>query len=167
MQVASSFGLEMLPIRLDVNRLKQFRVACLIETYAPDLPPPTFQIVRGLSTAGIELTNAAGEVTRLTEAELLQTWHGQVYLFHRRGLEFRSILAPGRQHPQVWALQRRLGELGYLQESPSGFFDEPTTEAVRRFQKDHSLQIDGTAGPATKMVLYHLVGRSLAEGQQE
>jgi hypothetical protein len=38
---------------------------------------------------------------------------------------------------------------------------------VRRFQKDHSLQIDGTAGPATKMVLYHLVGRSLAEGQQE
>jgi general secretion pathway protein A len=167
MQVASSFGLEMLPVRIDVNRLKQFRVACLVETYAPDLPGPTFQIVRGISSAGIELTDAAGEIKRLTEAEFVKNWPGQVYLFHRRGLEFRSILAPGRQHPQVWALQQRLGELGYLQEPPSGFFDEPTTEAVRRFQKDHALQVDGTAGPATKMVLYHLVGRSLAEGRQE
>ena len=167
MQVASSFGLEMLPIRLDVNRLKQFRVACVVETHAPDLPAPTFQIMRSVSSAGIELTDAAGELKRVTEAEFVQNWHGQVYLFHRRGLEFRSILAPGRQHPQVWALQRRLGELGYLQEPPSGFFDEPTAEAVRRFQRDHSLQVDGTAGPATKMVLYHLVGHSLAEGRQE
>jgi general secretion pathway protein A len=167
LQVASSFGLEMLPIRIDVNRLKQFRVACVVETYAPDLPAPRFQIVRGISSAGIELTDAAGEIQRLTEAEFVKHWHGQVYLFHRRGLEFRNILAPGRQHPQVWALQQRLGELGYLQEPPSGFFDEPTTEAVRRFQKDHALQVDGTAGPATKMVLYHLVGRSLAEGRQE
>ncbi|MDQ3829960.1 MAG: AAA family ATPase [Candidatus Tectomicrobia bacterium] len=167
LQVASSFGLEMLPVRIDVNRLKQFRVACVVETYTPDLPAPRFQIVRGISSAGIELTDAAGEIQRLTEAEFVKHWPGQVYLFHRRGLEFRSILAPGRQHPQVWALQQRLGELGYLQEPPSGFFDEPTTEAVRRFQKDHALQVDGTAGPATKMVLYHLVGRSLAEGRQE
>jgi general secretion pathway protein A len=167
MQVASSFGLEILPTHIDVNRLKQFRVACLVETYALDRPGLTFQIVRGISSAGIELTDAAGEIKRLTEAEFVKNWHGQVYLFHRRGLEFRSILAPGRQHPQVWALQQRLGELGYLQEPPSGFFDEPTTEAVRRFQKDHALQVDGTAGPATKMVLYHLVGRSLTEGRQE
>lgn len=166
-QVASSFGLETLPIRIDVNRLKQFRVACLVEIYAPDLPAPTFQIVRGISPAGIELTDAAGEIRRLPEADFVKHWHGQVYLFHRRGLELRGVLAPGRQHPQVWALQQRLGELGYMQESPSGFFDEPTAEAVRRFQKDHSLQVDGTAGPATKMVLYHLVGRSLAEGRHE
>jgi general secretion pathway protein A len=167
MQVASSFGLEMLPIHIDVNRLKQFRVACLVETYAPDRTGPTFQIVRGISSASIELTDAAGEIKRLTEAEFVKDWHGQVYLFHRRGFEFRSILAPGRQHPQVWALQQRLGELGYIQEPPSGFFDEPTAEAVRRFQKDHSLQVDGTAGPATKTVLYHLVGRSLTESRQE
>jgi general secretion pathway protein A len=167
MQVAANFGLEMLPIRVDVSRLKRFRVACLVEMYAPDVPAPTFQIVRGMSTAGIELTDAAGEIRRLPEADFVKHWQGQVYLFHRRGLEFRNILAPGRQNPQVWVLQQRLSELGYRQEPPTGFFDEPTTEAVRRFQKDHALQIDGTAGPATKMVLYHLVGRSLSEGRQE
>jgi hypothetical protein len=27
--------------------------------------------------------------------------------------------------------------------------------------------VDGSAGPATKIVLYHLAGRSLAEARQE
>ena len=64
-------------------------------------------------------------------------------------------------------LQRWLNEVGYLEAEPSGFFDDETTEAVRRLQKEHAIQVDGAAGPATKIVLYHLVGRSLAEVQQE
>jgi peptidoglycan hydrolase-like protein with peptidoglycan-binding domain len=54
-----------------------------------------------------------------------------------------------------------------MQTNPSGLFDDDTTEAVRRLQKDHALQVDGAAGPATKIVLYHLVGNSLDEGRQE
>jgi hypothetical protein len=38
---------------------------------------------------------------------------------------------------------------------------------VRRLQKEHAIHVDGAAGPATKIVLYHLVGRSLAEVRQE
>jgi peptidoglycan hydrolase-like protein with peptidoglycan-binding domain len=64
-------------------------------------------------------------------------------------------------------LQRRLSELGYLETEPSGLFDDETIEAVRRLQKGHAIQVDGAAGPATKIVLYHLVGRSLAEVRQE
>jgi general secretion pathway protein A len=165
--VASSFGLEMLTLRIDLKHLKQFRVACLAETYDSHSPEPQFHVVRGSAADGLELTDAAGEIQRIADAEFTQRWSGQVYLFHRRGLELRGILAPGRQHPQVWSLQQRLGDLGYLQMQPSGVFDEATTEAVRRFQRDHSLQVDGTAGPATKIVLYHLVGRSLAEARQE
>jgi peptidoglycan hydrolase-like protein with peptidoglycan-binding domain len=88
-------------------------------------------------------------------------------LFHRRGLELRGILSWGRQSPEVRTLQQRLSELGYLRTTPSGLFDDDTTEAVRRLQRDHALQVDGVAGPATKIVLYHLVGRSLAEVGQE
>jgi peptidoglycan hydrolase-like protein with peptidoglycan-binding domain len=88
-------------------------------------------------------------------------------LFHRRGVELRRILSPGRQSPEVRTLQQWLSELGYMQTAPSGLFDDDTTEAVRRLQKDHALQVDGAAGPATKIVLYHLVGRSFAEVRQE
>jgi general secretion pathway protein A len=166
-KVSSSFGLEMLPIRIDLTRLKQFRVACVVETQASNTSEPMLQIVRGTSSEGIELSDAAGDIRRLADAEFTKHWSGQVFLFHRRGLELRSVLTQGQQNPQVRTLQQRLSELGYLQGKPSGVFDEATIEAVRRFQRDHSLQVDGAAGPATKIVLYHLVGRALAEVRQE
>jgi murein L,D-transpeptidase YcbB/YkuD len=128
---------------------------------------PMVQIVHGTPADEIELTDAAGDVRRLPVAEFVKNWSGQVYLFHRRALELRSVLAQGKQNPQVRTLQQRLGDLGYMQGNPSGLFDDATTEAVRRFQRDHSLQVDGAAGPATKIVLYHLVGRSLSEVRQE
>ncbi len=165
--VASSFGLEMLPVRIDLNRLKQFRVACLLETYPSDASEPTFLIVHAVSPGGVEFTDASGEIRRLEDVELSQSWYGQAYLFHRRELELKQILSRGKQNPDVRILQQWLRELGYMQTEPSGLFDDDTTEAVRRLQKDHALQVDGSAGPATKIVLYHLAGRSLAEARQE
>jgi general secretion pathway protein A len=165
--VASGFGLEMLPIRLDLNRLKQFRVACLVEIASSQASEPTLLVVRGVSSEGVELTDATGVISRLGDAELAKSWFGQAYLFHRRGLELRQILSRGKQSSDVRMLQRRLSDLGYLETEPSGLFDDETAEAVRRLQKDHALQVDGAAGPATKIVLYHLVGRSLAEVRQE
>jgi general secretion pathway protein A len=165
--VASGFGLEMLPIRIDLNRLKQFRVACLVETASSPASEPTLLIVRGVSAEGVELTDASGVIRRLGDAEFAKSWFGQAYLFHRRGLELRQILSRGKQNPEVRMLQRRLSELGYMETEPTGLFDDETTEAVRRLQKEHAIQVDGAAGAATKIVLYHLVGRSLAEVRQE
>jgi general secretion pathway protein A len=166
-RVASSFGLEMLALRIDFQRLMRFRLASVVEMYELSSPEPRLRIVRGFSPAGIELTDAVGNLQRLAEAQFIQQWSGQVYLFQRRGLDLRNVLAPGKHHPQVENLQWRLNELGYLQSPPSGVFDEATAQAVRRFQRDHSLQVDGTAGPETKIVLYHLVGRPLSEARSE
>jgi hypothetical protein len=165
--VASGFGLEMLPVRLDINRLKRFRIACVIESSPANMSEPTFLIVRGISREGVELTDASGEIKQLKDAEFSKSWSGQAYLFHRRGLELKRVLSWGKQTPEVRMLQQRLSELGYMQATPSGLFDEDTAEAVRQLQKDHALQADGAAGPATKIVLYHLIGRSLAEVRQE
>jgi general secretion pathway protein A len=165
--VASGFGLEMLPIRIDLGRLKQFRVACLVEIASANASEPTLLIVRGVSADGVELTDATGVIRRMRDAEFAKSWFGQAYLFHRRGLELRQILSRGKQNPDVRTLQLRLGELGYMEAEPSGLFDDETSEAVRRLQRDHALQVDGAAGPATKIVLYHLVGRALAEVRQE
>jgi hypothetical protein len=165
--VASSFGLETLPIRVDLNRLKQFRVVCVVEMQPPHTPAPVLQVLRGVSPDGVELVDVNGEITRLGDAEFTPIWSGHAYLFHRRGSDLKYILSRGKQSPEVRMLQQRLAELGYMQTDASGLFDDDTTEAVRRLQKDHALQIDGAAGPATKIVLYHLVGRSLAEVRQE
>jgi hypothetical protein len=167
MNVAAGFGLDMLPIHIDLTRLKQFRVACMVEgVFSPD-SEPSLLILRSVSADGVELTDASGVIRRLGDAEFIQSWSGHAFLFHRRGIELRQVLALGKQNPEVRMLQRRLADLGYLEMEPTGRFDDETAEAVRRLQKAHTLQVDGAAGPATKIVLYHLVGRSLAEMRQE
>ena len=53
----------------------------------------------------------------------------------------------------VW-LQRALGELDFHQQSPTGRFDTSTRDAVKRFQKERGLVVDGVAGPLTQIALY-------------
>lgn len=161
--IAASFGLQMVSIRPDLQRLKQFRVASLVETSAATGTEPTQFILRAAAPDGVELMDALGAFRRLTNAEFAAMWSGRAYLFYRTRATTQRILSLGKQGVEVRSLQLRLGELGYFGAEPSGVFDEATAEAVRRFQRDHDLQIDGAAGTATKAVLYHLVGQSLLE----
>jgi N-acetylmuramoyl-L-alanine amidase len=50
---------------------------------------------------------------------------------------------------QVEALQQRLYDLGYFLDGRTGTYDASTSHAVMAFQKQHGLERDGVAGPAT------------------
>jgi general secretion pathway protein A len=163
---AVSFGLQMITIRPDLHRLKRFRIASLVETSGATAADPSLFILCAASPDGVELMDALGAVRRLTDSEFTAIWSGRAYLFHRARSATQRILSRGKQGGEVRSLQLRLGELGYLEAQPSGVFDDDTVDAVRRFQRDHDLQSDGAAGPATKAVLYHLVGPSLIETGQ-
>ena len=87
-QVASSFGLEMLPLRIDLNRLKQFRVACLVETVSSPALEPTLLIMRGVSADGVELTDASGVIRRLGDEEFARGGLGRRICFTDEGLNY-------------------------------------------------------------------------------
>ncbi|WP_096437545.1 peptidoglycan-binding protein [Alteribacter populi] len=59
------------------------------------------------------------------------------------------LLRQGTSGNAVTLLQEKLNDLGYLSASPTGNFGSQTKEAVTAYQKAHSLQIDGIAGPQT------------------
>lgn len=60
---------------------------------------------------------------------------------------------PGDSGPQVDALQARLYDLGYFLPAVDGTYDAGTSHAVMAFQKQHGLERDGVAGPATVAAL--------------
>jgi len=111
----------------------------------------------------LELIDALGNIRRLTDTEFMRVWFGRVYLFYPSGTMWKTVLSKGKRGPEVQTLQQQLYDSGYLAVPATGLFDGETDEAVRRFQRDHYLQVDGAVGSATKILLYQLSGRSLLE----
>jgi len=67
-----------------------------------------------------------------------------------RHLDASSLpLGRGDTGEAVADLQRRLGELGFTGGDPSGVFGDATVQAVRAFQADRGLTVDGRCGAQT------------------
>ena len=65
-----------------------------------------------------------------------------------------TTLYVGDRGEDVRKLQRRLTELGYLNDKIDGIYGQNTRRAVERFQFYNSLTVDGVAGKATQAALY-------------
>ncbi len=65
-----------------------------------------------------------------------------------------TVLKLGSKGDDVKKMQQRLKELDYLKGSADGDFGEATETAVKNFQANNGLQMDGVAGSATLNKLY-------------
>ena len=65
-----------------------------------------------------------------------------------------ETLRVGSESRKVENLQSKLKELGYFNFRVTGFYGSITADAVRAFQRDNSLMVDGIAGSRTKQALY-------------
>lgn len=70
------------------------------------------------------------------------------------------LLGKGSKGPEVVELQKKLAQLGYAVGTVEGTFGSKTETAIRRFQKDHGLRVDGLAGTQTIKELKRLTGQS-------
>ena len=72
----------------------------------------------------------------------------------------RDILSLGDRGEAVRVLQEHLINAGFLQNPPNGYYGSNTVDAVKRFQKQQKLEINGLAGQTTRSKLYSLVKNS-------
>ena len=72
----------------------------------------------------------------------------------------RDILSLGDRGEAVRILQEHLIAAGFLKNQPNGYYGSNTVDAVKRFQKQQKLEINGLAGQTTRSKLYSLVKNS-------
>jgi hypothetical protein len=71
-----------------------------------------------------------------------------------------TILKHGDSGPAVQCLQDLLRQAGYFDGPSTGYFGPATKEAVKAFQYDCGLLVDGIAGPQTLAALHKAIGQS-------
>ena len=76
-----------------------------------------------------------------------------VYAEENWPTEYRTLYR-GRKGEDVYMLQMRLAELGYYKGTITGGYYGGTIEAVKAFQRDNGLEVDGAAGKKTQALLF-------------
>jgi len=88
-------------------------------------------------------------------SELTHHWFGDHLILWRPPAEAVNVLAPGMQGPGVvWlrdSLARIRGETP--EQAPSPIYDPPLEAAVRRYQREKMLTVDGIVGEMTQLAL--------------
>ena len=100
------------------------------------------------------ICRAGSRSARFTPSELTLHWSGD-HLLLWRPPEFAGVLVPGMEGPGViWlreSLARARGEPPDA--APSPLYDPPLEAAVRRFQRERGLAVDGIVGEMTQLAL--------------
>jgi N-acetylmuramoyl-L-alanine amidase len=162
-QTANALGFDAIAIQAEASQLSLFSRPCLIEV-VPEPPasqPVLWVLARGLE-AGVLLYEPTG-LTSVPLQQLQEIEYGKIYLLLEKEKYHGPTLRQGMQGARVHALQQVLHALGYFAASPSGEFDAPTLQAVKDFQRDKQLTVDGYVGRQTLMMLLYLDGRILTE----
>ena len=153
--------MEVMPFQPRLAQLPHLSRPCFIEVL-PHLSAPHAELwvlARGVPN-GVLIYRESGDLTPVSLSDLRRLWYGALYLTAADG-QAGLTLRPGMQGEPVRALQRALQQGGYLAGEPSGLFDTPTQQAVKRFQRDNWLPVDGNAGRRTLITLLHFGGDAL------
>lgn len=112
-------------------------------TLAPDAQP----VAMDVPLEATEAPSAGGQSGEITE-DVMKFVDGE-YAFQ----VYQQTLQSGSSGPEVWRVQRRLRQLGYLYK-PDGSFGALTEYALKYFQRKNNLQETGVADEATQRALF-------------
>ncbi|WEG16719.1 peptidoglycan-binding protein [Alkalihalophilus pseudofirmus] len=119
-----------------------------------------FQKANGLpATGNADLATLA----QLTEDTQVSVSQASVSSSAASGtLQSNQVLRQGTTSGAVQELQQLLARTGHFNSNATGYYGRVTTEAVRAFQRQHNLSVDGIAGPQTITTLQNVNGRGSA-----
>lgn len=156
-------GQNVIPFQPRLAQLPHISRPCFVEVLPHASAPHSelWVLARGVPD-GVLIYRPSGQLTPMSLSELRRLWYGSLYLTAGADSHAGLTMRQGMRGEPVRALQRALKQGGYFPAQPSGHFDPLTVQAVKRFQRDNWLPVNGDAGPQTLITLLHFGGDALA-----
>lgn len=158
-QAAQGMGLAIARFDTGMQQLQRLSRPCLIAvTPDPSTLQTTLWVLVQVQDDHILIYREPEGITRIPRHLFEQQWYGTVYLSLEANQYHGTMMTKGMQGEPIAKLQNALQHLGYFQGPVSGYFEMQTLKAVKAFQRDHQLDVDGHVGPRTLMLLRHVGG---------
>jgi len=113
-----------------------------------------YLLITEVSEKGAKCIDSEGDLREISREFLFDNWSGTVSWIYPVYDE-DQVLNIGMKAPILDRMQKTLKEIGYMVRV-TGSYDMMTFNAMKRFQKDFGLRVDGSAGPRTRALLYQM-----------
>ena len=113
-----------------------------------------YLLITEVSEQGARCLDSEGNLRDVSREFLFENWSGKVSWVYPVYNE-DQVLNIGIKDPSLDHIQKTLKEIGYMVKV-TGIYDMATFNEMKRFQKDFGLQVDGSAGPRTRALLYQM-----------
>jgi general secretion pathway protein A len=141
--IAERRGLEHLAIDGNAGLLRLLDLPAVLELHLEDADGPRWAAIVSISDGRWRLVGAGREMP-VDLAYLEAHWLGRAHVFWRDFERLGPARAETASGPDVERLR--------------GLLERTGVTSVRDFQREHRLEVDGLAGPLTRIVLYATVG---------
>ncbi len=155
--ISESRGLRYFAAELNDALLEVLDLPALLELHLSGSPDTRFVLLAAIDRGAGKVRLGSGHSLSLAALQLV--WRGKAHILFKDPEGLRYDLAPGSGGPAVRKLQTMLAGVGVLEGPPTGLYDDLTEIAVRRFQEEHEVNVDGVTGPITQILLYNSLAR--------
>lgn len=155
---ASSQGLQCLYVAGDVQDLIRYNRPALIETHSENQSPAQ-RLIRSINSDGLIVSDPEGDEV-ITVAQLESMWLGKFLLLWQAPPSGGHLIHRGSPPADIRWLRQRLRRIGIVQDKPPNqdAFTPALVAAIKQFQRNHGLSVDGIAGIQTLLALEELMG---------
>lgn len=135
----------------DLEGLLRMQLPLLLEVV--DQAQIRYLLLIGQKNGNVQIAIPEGRSFSVPAIALEHYWQGRAYLLWKNPLHLSANSGSFRTAQEVSHLQRLLQGSG-MQVSISGIYDEATRAAIRSFQAEQHLPVDGIVGMQTLIALY-------------
>ncbi len=157
-QAVRSRGLSIYRFEGTLDELLNHNTPALLPLRLPGLPGRRYLALLAADGERFTVAPASPSAASLGRDQLSSFWDNEALLVWRNPIGSSEIANLGDQGRAIAEIQKRLLGAGYFSGVFNGVFDPETLDAVRSFQHDKGLLVDGRVGPRTLMLLGQLGG---------
>ncbi|GAB4347414.1 MAG: ExeA family protein [Candidatus Abyssubacteria bacterium] len=157
--LAVSQGMRCTEVWTNFEGLRRLNVPCMLEMFVPQEFQPRYLVLTGVDAGSAQIVYDDRQTIEEPVQLLDEFWLRRAFIFWIDFERVGEVIKPGDSGAQVSWLQTSLKNLGLYSGQVNGVFDQATEAAVRKFQEENDLLLDGLVGPKTKLALYASLDR--------